>query len=375
MENEKRKLASIQRIRKVIKHPNADRLDVCTINDWTVVSKIGEFKEGDLCCFFEIDSFLPDTLTFNFLGTPKTHRGVVGHRLRTSKIRNIISQGLALPLTTFPEIHANFNLGDDVTELLKIIKYEPEDVSSDKVKTGNTEGRFPSFIQKTDQERIQNLPHYYEMYKDHLWEETLKLDGSSLTVYKIKSELTWWKKVLGYLGFKFDATKVGVCSRNIELKRSDNYKKTFDNNGKTSEYVQSDFWKIVLKMNLDKKLPIGYALQGELIGPKIQSNHEKVSQNQFWIFDVYDIKEQRYMLPIERREWIFKHKLYDLNHAPVTDYVKIFQKCKNLDDLQKRVTGESINPGTISEGRVYKSCTIPGLSFKCVSNEYLLKEK
>jgi RNA ligase (TIGR02306 family) len=373
-----RKLASIKKIRKLMPIKGADFIELAMVDDWTCIVKKGEFEVNDLCVYFEIDSLLPEDPRYEFLASSKKdYFGTAKYRIKTMKMRGVISQGLALPLGMYLELRHN-SLGDDVSEALGVIKYDPEfydNKPGSGPKAGNAQGKFPSFIPKTDQERIQNLPHYYEMYENHLWEETLKLDGSSLTVYKVEIETTIWHRVKRWFGFNMSNTHTGVCSRNLELKSSDKRVYKFTNDGKESVYNQSDFWKIILELGIDKRIPVGYAIQGELIGPKIQSNHEKVSENQFHIFDIYDIKESRYLLPDERHSFIKLHKLEDLNHVKVSSYVYIFSACKNLDDLQKRVTGESLMPGTVSEGRVYKSCTVPGLSFKCISNEYLLKEK
>lgn len=353
----------------------ADFIEIALINDWTCIVKKGEFTENSKCVFFEIDCLLPDEPRYEFLASSKRdYFGTPKYRIKTMKMRGIISQGLALPLSSFPELNANME--DDLSELLNVIKYDPEFYTDNSKpsspKTGNPAGKFPSFIPKTDQERIQNLPHYYELYKDHLWEETLKLDGSSLTAYKIHKPLSLWQQIKQFFGSQQKDYHFGVCSRNLELKPNDTFKKEFINDGKPSEYNQSDFWKIMIELDVEKYLPVGYAIQGELIGPKIQNNHEKVDNNQFYLFDIYDIQNNRYLMPGERKS-IMKF-LPTINHIPVVNEKSdIFKRCTDLDILQKQVTGESMNPKTVSEGRVYKSCTIPGLSFKCISNEYLLK--
>lgn len=377
-----RKLASIKSIRKLVPIVGADFIESAIVDDWCCIVKKGEFSEGSLCVYFEIDSLLPEELRYEFLKASKReYSGINKYRIKTMKMKGVISQGLALPLELFPEIHQGFKVGDDVTEVLKILKYD-SDEANDHTKgprSGNTSGKFPSFLPKTDQERIQNLPHYYENYKDHEWEETLKLDGSSLTCYKIHTELSLWQRIKQAMGFSQSSYHFGVCSRNLELKRSDTYKKVFINGDKASEYNQSDFWNIVIEQEIEKYLPIGFALQGELVGPKIQANHEKLDKNDFYVFDVYNITEHRYLLPLERMDFFGDYFMFDkcdIKHVPVvSDSIKVFTECANLLELQGRVTGKSINSGTVSEGRVYKSCTVPGLSFKCISNEYLLKEK
>jgi len=359
-----RKLVTIRCIGALLPIDGADFIEIALVDDWQVVVKKGEFNFGDSCVFFEIDSMLPDEPRYSFLGTPKKYLIDDRHRLKTMKLRKVISQGLALPLSSFPEIHQGFKLGDDVTDILKVVKYEPEQTTggSTKQSPGSTQDRFPSFLPKTDQERIQNLTSYYERYKDHQWEETLKLDGSSMTVFKIHQKLNLWQRIKESLGFKQEAVKLGVCSRNLELRPND-----------------SDFWKMTNKYKLAEYLPVGYAVQGEVIGPRIQANHEKVQELDFYVFDIYDITNGKYLLPVERTEFFeeyFSFAKCDIKHVPVVSAsCKVFEVCTNLQELQERVTGPSMNKGTVSEGRVYKSTTIPGLSFKCISNEYLLKKK
>jgi len=372
-----RKLVTIQKIRKLIPIVGADFIELALINDWTCIVKKGEFNVDSKCLFFEIDSLLPEEPRYEFLKASKRdYFGTPKYRIKSIKMRGCLSQGLALPLATFPELTGAED--GDVSGILNVIKYDPEfydNKPGSGPKVGNTQGKFPSFIPKTDQERIQNLPHYYETYKDHLWEETLKLDGSSLTAYKIDQPLSAWSKVKRWFGIKTTDYHFGVCSRNLELKRSDDFKRTFINGDKTSEYNQSDFWKTMIELEVEKYLPKGYAIQGELIGPKIQANHEKVSQNEFYIFDIYDITASRYLMPDERHYFFLHHFIdSDISHVPVTmQTCNIFGICTDLSLLQNRVQGQSLNAGTVSEGRVYKSCTIPGLSFKCISNTYLLK--
>lgn len=102
-----------------------------------------------------------------------------------------------------------------------------------------------------------------------------------------------------------------------------------------------------------------------MVGPKIQANHEKVHDLEFYAFDVYDIGNSRYLLPHERREFC---AILNIPHVPVTSTnYKPF--ANDLQDLLARVEGQSINPETISEGRVYKHVS------RDISNLYLLKSE
>ena len=370
-----RKLVTIRKVDKLLPIPKADRIEIAMIGGWSCIVKKGEFSEGDEGLFFEIDSWIPGTdARFEFLGKTKDYNGVAGWRLRTMKMRGVVSQGLLLPLSSFPELDLS---NEDHAETLGVLKWEQLDRTTNPQSGANGKTpKFPRFIPKTDQERIQNLMHYFELHKDMEFEETMKLDGSSMTCYKVASELGFWKnaanKIASTFNCKpyFDAVHFGVCSRNLELKASDNFTATYDNNGVTSTHSNGNFWDTALKYNLHRILPLGYAVQGELIGPSIQSNHEKVEELEFYIYDVYNINAERYLTPGERS--IFCEAIPDVPHVPITSLGLLFEDVTTFDELQERVTGESINPGTISEGRVYKSLC-GAVTFKAVSNEYLLK--
>jgi RNA ligase (TIGR02306 family) len=369
-----RKLATIQQIRKLVPIPGADRIELAMVNDWTCIVKKGEFEVNDLCVYFEIDSLLPEDSRYEFLASSKKdYFGKPKYRIKTMKMRGVISQGLALPLGMYLELRHN-SLGDDVSEALGVIKYDPGFYTDNgqKPRTGNTKGKFPHYLRKTDQDRIQSLGHYYELHKDHEFECTLKADGSSLTAGKVSKQLNLFNKIKRFFRLPVKDYHFCVCSRNLELKRTDSYSATFINGQKTSEYNQSDFWKVAIELDIEKHLPVGFAISGELVGPKIQSNHEKVDKLELWVFDVFDIKEQHYLLPEERREFMATY-LSHVEHVPIVhESIKIFTQCKDINSLQEFVTGRSKNGG-ISEGMVFKSTTVRDLSFKCISNEYLLK--
>lgn len=371
-----RKLVTIRKIDNLLPIEGANLIALAIIDGWQVIVKKSEFKVGDDCLFFEIDSFIPATdERFAFLKKTTTFEGKEGYRLKTMKMKGVLSQGLALPLSLFPELPDREYISTDscnLSENLGVIKYDVavQDYSQRPgLKAGKPRGSFPSFIPKTDQERIQNLTSYFETMKDEEFEETLKLDGSSMTCYKIKKVPTFWDKVKSWFGVKSSSYHFGVCSRNLELKRTASESQTFNNKGKESVYDQSDFWTMAIKADIENKLPEGYAIQGELIGPKIQANHEKVKELDYFVFDVFDINKGTYLLPFERREFCEK---YGIQHVPVVNpSFKVF-KDLNLAGLLLHVEGQSMNPGTISEGRVYKHISKP-ITFKAISNKYLLK--
>ncbi len=132
-----RKLATIRVISQLKPIKDADLIEVAVIDGWEVVIKKGEFNVGDLCVYFEIDSWIPHELA-PFLSKgkePREYKSVKGERLKTIKLKGQISQGLVLPVEIDKgqftgKVHVvkdePVELGTDVTELLNILKWERE---------------------------------------------------------------------------------------------------------------------------------------------------------------------------------------------------------------------------------------------------------
>lgn len=243
-----RKLVTIRKISDFVPIEGADNIQLAVIDGWQVIVKKEEFKVDDFCLFYEIDSFLPMESQYSFM-KPTTYNGKEGYRLRSMKLRGALSQGLALPLRMFDEFK-NYDSLDletayyekyDFSEKLGVIKYDNQQIAGTGggLNSGNAEGKFPSFIPKTDQERVQNLTSYFISMKDDEFEETLKLDGSSMTCYKIEKSLTLFDKIKRFFGCEIKNYHFGVCSRNLEIKRPK------DNSDK-----QSDFWATAIKLDL-----------------------------------------------------------------------------------------------------------------------------
>ena len=337
-----RKLATIRQINNLKPIPNADLIEVAVIDGWEVVVKKGEFNVNDLCVYFEIDSWIPTELA-PFLSKgkePKEYKGIKGERLKTIKLKGQISQGLALPIDQYTEMCAS--VGDDLTENLNILKWEPEIPAQ---LAGKLEGNFPYYIPKTDQERIQNYIRNMPLTVNQ-WEVTEKLDGSSMTVYRARDIA------------KMDGGhRMGVCSRNYELKLED---------------TSNAFVSTALKLQLFDKLHaynLNVALQGELIGPGIQKNPYELSELKYYIYDIFDIDKQRYYLPAKRQALC---SILQLKHVPVFANYETDSRT-TVSELLTFAEGLShLNPRTQREGLVFKN-VINNESFKAISNAWLLK--
>ena len=343
--NTQRRMATIRRIDGINEIPNADAIEVATVGGWKVVVKKGDFAPGDLAVYCEIDSFIPTTIA-PFLTKPdqypKVFEGVQGERLRTVRLRGQLSPGLLMPMSVMTDngvIAQILKEDEDVSQALGIVKYE---APIPACLAGEVKGMFPRYIPKTDQERIQNLSvELAEWVRlGYTFEKTEKLDGTSMTAFMVDGVFS-------------------ICSRNLELKPN----------------PDNSMFKAAIKQNLEAKLTQSgrnLALQGELIGNGIQGNKYKFTDQGFYVFDIYDIDALRYLTPVERKAFVSE---WNIAHVPV------FQSAVSLDGLTidmllKHAEGKSVMgdiEGPEQEGLVYKCNENPEVSFKCISNKFLLK--
>jgi len=337
-----RKLASIQCIYSIDDIPGADNIQVATVKGWKLVVKKGEFEVGDNAIYCEIDSFLPIRGEFEFLrkSSYKKMGDQEGFRLRTIKLRGQVSQGLLLPISILlDKIYADqykaLKIGDDVSEALGILKYEPPIPAE---LSGVMKGGFPNFIPKTDEERIQNLTEVYPNFRKSNFYVTEKLDGSSATFY-------------------INNGVFGVCSRNIDLLESEG----------------NSFWKVARQLKLEEKMKESeknICLQGELIGEGIQGNPYKLKGQHVYFFNAFDIDEQRYLSLNEFAEIM---EWFELETVPFV--FNDYSIPETIDEFLSFAEGKSIlNPNAEREGLVIRNHART-ISFKVISNKFLLKQE
>ena len=342
-----RKLATIRKISELRGIEGADKIELAIVDGWqVVVAKDVEHKVGNKVVYCEIDSFLPIRDEFEFLrkSSYKKMGDQEGFRLKTIKLRGQVSQGLILPIGVIPvaQFASAHDLpeGMDVTEMLGIVKYEPPIPAE---LAGKVKGLFPSFLHKTDEERVQNLVKEYGEWKyqsKHKFYVTEKLDGSSATYYINNGEF-------------------GVCSRNLEL---------LETEGNT-------FWKVARELDLENKIKSlgkNICFQGELIGEGIQGNPYKIKGHTVRFYTGFDI-DKRERIPFIN----FAVTLQDLSLdiVPVLNEDYGFMLPETVEDMLKYAEGKSVlNANTEREGVVVRSMD-GTISFKAISNKFLLEEK
>ena len=381
--NDRRALAYIQHVTNIRPIEGADNIEQCNVLGWNLICKKGEFHEGDPCVYIEIDSKVPEREEFEFLRAK-------GFKVKTMKLGkfNCISQGLAMPQSAFKEL-TGLSEGTDVTDILGI-KYS---VQEDNVRKGNGDpnakyksmaarhqkifkqkwarwmmrrswGRkimffffgkkkdnprgFPTFVSKTDEERVENQPWRIGDGKTYL--ATEKLDGTSCT-YALERK--------GRNKFEFY-----VCSRNV--RQQDEKQECY--------HDHNIYWDLAFKYNIEQHLKDflnqfpqlkWVCIQGEGVG-SVQGNPLKLTEDDLYVFNFKESQTGRWSSMAgagQVREWGMKW-------VPILGEV---QMPDTMEELKVLATGKSrVNPEVMREGIVYRSLDGSD-SFKNVSREYLLK--
>lgn len=391
---ESRSLAHVEKVASVESIPGADNIVKIKVLGWNLIAMKDEFKEGDKCVYIEIDSKVPeDDIRFAFLSKRK-------YKIKTIKFNkfNVISQGIALPLSSFPEL-ADKNIGDDVTKELRITKIVTQEEAflrkqrmidrnalpkfrfkwfrnfvlkhprlkkyfiNKEVKRRLNEKSFPAWIQKTDETRVENMPWILE-YKLPLI-ETEKIDGTSTTF-----AIEFYNK----RHTKYDFI---ICSRNVRMNKKGETARCFFDTDVYSEIAKNYDIENKLKELANELHTDVIILQGETYGDGIQGNPYKLPKNEIR-FAAYNLKvghkeEKEYKFTrfnsIKAKEIVSKYGIY---WVPITSI--LYSMPNTMEEFKAHAIGPSvINTEVLREGFVYRSEFDENLSFKNVSNEYLLK--
>jgi RNA ligase (TIGR02306 family) len=268
------KLATIERIKKLYPHPNADTLSIAEVLGYQAIVKNGVFNENDLIVFIQPDTVLPDAPWASMYKAKS-------NRVRSIKLRGQWSMGIVESLSILGKVPQDIDpidenyIGYDVAGILGVTKYEPpipQDLSA--------KGNLPYGIMKTDEERYQNIDN---LPFGEIVDVNLKVDGSSMTVYCKKVETSVLSDIHGEYEYQ-----VGVTSRSLELKLD-----------KENKYTT-----IVNKLNLIDKLKaycnthnVNIAIRGELYGNGIQGfkhNPHATKPLGFAVFNVLNLDTLKY---------------------------------------------------------------------------------
>ena len=401
--NQERELDYVVIIDGIEPIPGYERVEHAIVGGWRVIVQKDQFKVGDPAIYFEIDSRVPaDRECFAFL--EKRH-----YKVKTLKMCKTLSQGLLMHASDFGWTIENSVIDDHpviiddegkphyatdesrfLTKKLGVTYADDEDNSRkapsiDKYKKMETRhkklfknpiihwlmrykfGRkvlffffgkkkdkkngWPSWVQKTDEERIENMP--FVLQNKNPWIVTEKCDGSS-TTFTMKRG-------------KFKKKDFYVCSRNV----------CFDSVDKPCYYDTNIYWEMaqkyhmfeVLSQLLDSMPAVEWVtIQGETYGEGVQRNTYGLSGHDFMAFNLITSDKGRWN-SCDMKEIL--EKGYNIPCVPILNDNYILPD--TVEELREYVNSQpSVIDGEMKEGIVCRSPD--GVhSFKCVSPEYLLK--
>lgn len=374
-----RKLAHIEKIEWKRPIEGADRIELVGVLGWQCIAKKDEFAVGDLCVYIEIDSIVDKTNPdFEFLEKRN-------YKIKTMKMKGVLSQGIVFPLTLLYFTNKVYNIGDDVTEILKITQVEdeiPKQTPQNKMTTlkqrhkklcknkvfmwlmkfawfrkiafkllipKKKPKKFPEWIIKTNETRLQNMPFVLDAYKGKPMVVTEKLDGTS-TSFGLRKE-------------KKRKYEFAVCSRNV--RQADiNQKCFYDDNVYHEMAIKYNVKEVLLKI-LEKYKATTVVLQGETIGEAIQKNKYDLKGRDFYAFNlIIDGKKIDSAIATD-----IVHE-YGIKWVPIIDAK--FVLLDAVDEMIAYADGKSTVRDTLREGVVIRDHDNT-ISFKCISNAFLLK--
>lgn len=361
-----RSLAYIVMIDELKPLPGYDRVQYARTNGWWVVVPVNAYmKVGAKCVYFEIDSKLPETdERFAFMKKYK-------YRVRTQRMCHVVSQGLLMSVSEdFPELE-EFSVGEDVTNLLNVTYYVPSDnerKAKSPIRQGIPKAKsvlfkipifnkiriaywnkkldkaaefavFPDFVDKTDEERCENIPDIVD--DKGKWIATEKLDGTSAT-YAMKR-------------LSKKRREFYVCSRNIRLKE--------DGSAYWAIAKEEEIYFYLNRYLEDHKECDWVAIQGEIIGPGIQGNWYGLEHPRIYVFNFIDSENGRW--PSQIAYHVVRN--FGMNFVPI---IGMSELPHTMEELKKAADGQSVIADKMREGIVYRSWD-GKRSFKNVSNKYL----
>ena len=351
-----RKLVTVRKITNILPIEGADKIEEVVVDGWSIVAQKGIHSVGKDILYFEIDSFLPEEdkrfESFMKFGT-RTFEGKVGHRVKTKRLKGVYSQGIIMPISEFPEI-TDPEYDVDYSEAIGIVKWEAPEIVPSAGKFGDTKGNFPWFLRKSDQERIQNI---YGKLSQTNYESTfvgtLKMDGSSITVFYVDGE-------------RYDNKGIGLCSRNLELKYDETI--PFEEQGCFIKgAINSNLFNKAKRLN--ELYGSFYAIQGELVGAGIQGGFEKFDEYQVFAYNIFDIEKQQF---VDYNTFSQMAEMIDLQICPL-----VFEPQKVLKEDLKTILELANGTGlkaSYREGIVWKQVD-GNIQFKAISNKYLDKQE
>lgn len=313
------------------------------------------YKVGDVVCYFEVDSILPEEPRFEFLRKRCYNERVQGFLIKKMKIGKAFSYGLTM---TSDDLGIKIEKGKVYDDILKVRKDEdtldgsPKQFNSKIIKKSKL---FPTeVISKCDEDNILNNPDLFNKIKKIDSSDiytSIKLEGQSLTIFledrTVKDIIRDVKNDINIIYNEIDYFfKKVIHSKGNFITIINAFKKHFGN----IKSIGNPFYRgknlAVFGRNVEgteenkkfakRLIPLLYEhptliLQGEYTSPKVQKGIYKNGEN----FNVFRAKENgKELTPPEFCEILNKANIEGVK--PV-EYIDINLKDFDLDSIQRYV--------------------------------------
>lgn len=369
-----RELCYVVIVDDVLPIEGKDRVECAKVGGWTIMVRKGQFHPGDVGIYFEIDSKVPEKEPFEFLESKK-------YKIKTQRYKTpngfFYSQGLLMHPSDFgwesfseaglfgvlDEKGKAYYTDNDSKFLTKKLGVVHASNVSDKTNSSSKKRKifpfsllfkkdgpsveWPYWVNKTDEERVENMP--WVLNDVGAWVATEKIDGTS-TTFTMKRG-------------KFKKHKFFVCSRNVCFNLND-----VENNNVYVEMAKKHNIKYVLTEILKKYPDIDWVtIQGETYGKGIQKNTYDLQDHEFAAFNLITSTRDRWGT-LDMVEFLSN---YNVPTVPVLDCS--YYLPDTIEELRNYVhSSKSTINNKIKEGIVFRSFD-GSRSFKCVDPDYLKK--
>jgi hypothetical protein len=385
-------LSYISQISELIPITGKDRIVLASFsnNSWKVIVNKDDFSVGDKCIYIETDSILPIKPEFQFLEKRCFSSKYKGYRIKTMKMGDVYSEGIAFTLDQL-HIDNKLSVDTDLTEKLEIRRIE-DDIPKFMIKKpayqrffekwiyrifriklkrkGIGVWDFPTnIIPKTDETQVQSLKYVFGKLQNLPIYASIKIDGQSATYILSKGEFS-------------------ISSRNRTVYKAPVKKAVRDLTEKKAKNLIniSSHIYCAAKYNIPFNMLItcqelgihNLALQGEVAGPGIQKNRLGLEDFELFIFSAYDINERKFFT-LKTLEFICNRSFLQL--VPIIKGVSTFS-WKNIDELTSWTEQFTYRNGSPAEGAVIRANPSEKympvamekmnamLSFKCINPKF-----
>lgn len=196
---------------------------------------------------------------------------------------------------------------------------------------GSSYGIYPYDVPEPNSIRVESAPTLLDELNRYPYHISRKLNGASITTY--------WRR-----------NDFHICSHDAEILDEDN-----------------PYYSIATKWGMKDRLlhRMHLAVQGELVGPDIEGNGEKLDSLEMYVFDLYDMDKCRYL---DVDELYYMCSKLGLRPVPLVEVGEAFtHTIDSLYALSDSVGGEGIVLRPYTD--TYSDSIMDRISIK-ILNEY-----